>query len=190
MSRSLGDELTTFMNFTRSMVRIKRGFYQCIRLIVPQGKVVRVSPHEVDFSSSTGAKRIHAFVRPFPKAKMYDAFLKEGGALDVFSTRNFDVHSQHRRLLSTGLSESWLKKSEHVLRERVALAVERIGQEMKEHGAADVMKWWLFFATDVIGELTFGDSFRMLEQGKVRFFFERERRNVYLPIWHALIHNL
>jgi cytochrome P450 len=129
---------------------------------------VRVSPHEVDFSSATGAKRIHAFVRPFPKAKMYDALTKDGGALDVFSTRDFDVHSKHRRLLSSGLSEGWLKKSEHVVRARATLAVERVGEEMKEHGAADVLKWCLFFATDVISELTFGDSFRMLEQGKVR----------------------
>jgi len=38
---------------------------------------------------------------------------------------------------------------------------------MKTRGAADVLKWWLFFSTDVIGELTFGDSFRMLEIGQV-----------------------
>jgi cytochrome P450 len=115
-----------------------------------------------------GAKRIHAFVRPFPKAKMYDAMTKGGGGLDVFSTRDLDVHSKLRRLLSSGLSEGWLKKSEDVIRKKATLTVERIGEEMKEHGAADVLKWWLFFATDVIGELTFGDSFRMLEQGKVR----------------------
>jgi hypothetical protein len=34
-----------------------------------------------------------------------------------------------------------------------------------------VLKWWTFFTTDVIGELTFGDSFRMLEQSKVKTFF-------------------
>jgi hypothetical protein len=32
---------------------------------------------------------------------------------------------------------------------------------------ADVFKWWLFMATDIIGELSFGESFRMLEAGKV-----------------------
>jgi cytochrome P450 len=136
------------------------------------GKAVRISPHEVNFSSLTAAKRIHAFVRPFPKARLYDALAKGGGAEDVLSTRDFDVHARHRRLLASGLSETWLKKAEHILRERATLAVERIGQEMKQHDAADVMKWWLFFATDVIGELTFGDSFRMLEQGKVRLHSE------------------
>jgi hypothetical protein len=31
---------------------------------------------------------------------------------------------------------------------------------------SDVFKWNLFLATDVIGELAFGESFRMLQFGK------------------------
>ena len=57
------------------------------------------------------------------------------------------------------------------MKARADLAVEKISLEMQERGAADVLKWWTFFTTDVIGELTFGDSFRMLEQSKVKTFF-------------------
>jgi hypothetical protein len=39
--------------------------------------------------------------------------------------------------------------------------------EMRVSGREDVFKWWLFMATDIIGELSFGESFRMLEAGKV-----------------------
>ena len=42
-----------------------------------------------------------------------------------------------------------------------------MAEEMKTRGAADVFKWSLFMAADVIGELTFGESFRMLELGMV-----------------------
>lgn len=38
---------------------------------------------------------------------------------------------------------------------------------MKSRGAADIYKWWKFMTADLIGELTFGDSFRMLELGEV-----------------------
>lgn len=38
---------------------------------------------------------------------------------------------------------------------------------MEARGAADVFKWWFFMATDIIGELTFGESFRTLEHGQV-----------------------
>ncbi|KAF2821094.1 cytochrome protein [Ophiobolus disseminans] len=132
------------------------------------GKVVRISPSEVDFASISGAKRVHAFVRPFPKARMYDTFRSANGAVNVFGTRDVDVHARHRRLLSSAISEASLKNVEHIVHQRAELAVEKIGLETKQGGAADVMKWWLYFSTDVIGELTFGDSFRMLEQGKVR----------------------
>lgn len=46
------------------------------------------------------------------------------------------------------------------------LAIQRIGQEMATRGCADVFKWWLFMATDVIGQLSFGESFNMLERGE------------------------
>jgi cytochrome P450 len=128
---------------------------------------VRVSPNEVDFSSVSGAKRIHAFTRPLLKTRMYDLMANMKGTANVFSTRDIDVHGRHRRLFSSAISESSLKKVEHVIHQRASLAVEKIGLEMKNNGAADVMKWWLFYSTDVIGELTFGESFHMLEQGKV-----------------------
>lgn len=38
---------------------------------------------------------------------------------------------------------------------------------MKEQVKADVMKWRMFYSTDVLELLKFGDSFRMLEQSKV-----------------------
>jgi cytochrome P450 len=133
----------------------------------PTGNVARLSPHIVDFSSISAAKRIHAFTRPLLKAKMYDIFKNSNGARSTFDVRDPEAHARHRRLLTSAMSEASLKTVESVVHERAALAVQRIGEETKKEGSADVMKWWMFFSTDVIGELTFGDSFRMLEQGKV-----------------------
>ena len=56
------------------------------------------------------------------------------------------------------------------------MAVNKITMDLTAHGTTDVFKWWLFMATDVIGELTFGDSFRMLEIGKVCGGHELEKR--------------
>jgi len=39
--------------------------------------------------------------------------------------------------------------------------------ELKSRGVMDVFKWWFYMATDVIGELSFGESFRMLDSGEV-----------------------
>ena len=50
----------------------------------------------------------------------------------------------------------------------VQLAIDQMSCEMKAKGAVDVFKWWLFMATDIIGELSFGESFRILEKGEVK----------------------
>jgi cytochrome P450 len=86
---------------------------------------------------------------------------------NVFNTRNIPVHRRQRKLLSGAMSESSITTLLPIIRDRVALTIQKMGQEMKEHGAADVFKWWMFMTTDIVAQLTFGDSFRMLEQGKV-----------------------
>ncbi|KAF2183128.1 cytochrome protein [Zopfia rhizophila CBS 207.26] len=128
------------------------------------GPVVRICPDEVDFASTTAAKQIHAVSGGFMKAALY-THITSSKVPNVFSTLDPVYHSVHRRLLSGPMSESSLKLVEPVVRARSSLAIERIGGEMKKRGCADVLKWWVFMATDIIGELSFGDSFRMLEQG-------------------------
>jgi len=88
--------------------------------------------------------------------------------VNVFNTNDIEFHRRHRRLLAGPMSESSLKTVEPFVREKAELAMQRIGEEMASRGVADMFKWSLFFATDVIGELTFGESFRMLDICKVR----------------------
>jgi cytochrome P450 len=77
-------------------------------------------------------------------------------------------HSARRRLLSAPMSDSSLKSMEPLINEKVTLAIQRMKEEIGRRGSADIFKWWLFMASDVIGQLTFGDSFKNLEQGVVR----------------------
>ena len=70
-------------------------------------------------------------------------------------------------MLGGPLSESSLKVWTERVHEQVSLTIDRMEEEMKTRGAADIVKWWFFMATDIIGELTFGDSFHMLETGEV-----------------------
>ncbi|KAF2734672.1 cytochrome protein [Polyplosphaeria fusca] len=125
-----------------------------------------LSHSEVDFASVSAAKQIHSFRTPFPKTQYYANLSIGMGAANVFTTTNLAYHGFLRRLLFPPMSESTLKTYEPIVDGRVRLAVQRMAEEMKKRGAADVFKWWLFLATDTIGELAFGDSFRMLEQGR------------------------
>ncbi|MBE3046281.1 cytochrome P450 [Candidatus Bathyarchaeota archaeon] len=118
-------------------------------------------------SELSAVRSIHSVKAGYLKSPFY---LKLTGRsiASVFSTTDVEYHRRHRRLLSMPLSESALKTVEPIVRSKASLAVQRISEEMNSRGAADVFKWFLFYSTDVIGELSFGQSFRMLEIGMVR----------------------
>ncbi|RYP59875.1 hypothetical protein DL770_010126 [Monosporascus sp. CRB-9-2] len=129
------------------------------------GPVVRIRPYWVDTMNPEDTQTIYRIKSEFKKSEAY-AVSPELIPLDLFNVRDVDVHRRWRRLLSHPLSESGLKDVLPQVEANVRLAIKQIGQEMKLKGAADVYKWWMCMTTDVIGELTFGESFRMLQTGK------------------------
>jgi cytochrome P450 len=130
------------------------------------GPVVRVSTNFVNVADLKGAQRIHRIRGEFLKSPWYQN-IAGPDRLNVFNTQDIDEHRRLRRLLSGPMSESNLKTLIPQVENKVRLAIDRMVEETKSRGVADVAKWWMFMATDVIGELTFGESFRMLEYGKV-----------------------
>ena len=95
----------------------------------------------------------------------------------MFTTTDFKFHAARRRLLASPISDSSLSYLVPQISNRVEYTIERIAEEIDNRGAADIFKWWLFMATDIIGELSFGESFRMLEAGKVSFNTHSSRKS-------------
>ena len=126
---------------------------------------MRVGTNNVDVADLEGVQRIHRIQGEFLKSSWYTTLLP--GINNIFNARNKDVHRRFRRLLSSPMSESCLKSMHPQIEAKVHLAIQRMREEMETRGCADIAKWWIFMATDVIGELTFGESFRMLEFGRV-----------------------
>lgn len=126
---------------------------------------MRIGPDEVDVADIGAVKRIHRVKTDFHKTDAYKGvgINKE----NVVSTQNIELHRRHRKLLAQPISENGLKAMHPQIEQKVRLAIEKMTQEMKTRGAVDVYKWWLFMATDVIGQLTFDESFHALERGKV-----------------------
>jgi cytochrome P450 len=91
-------------------------------------------------------------------------------------------HAHRRRLLGPCFAEASLNSLEPAVFERAKLAIDKIGHDLETTGKADILKWWTLFAMDVISELCFGESFRMLDQGKVR----SEQRSLFTPISFTL----
>ncbi|KAI1339775.1 cytochrome P450 [Xylariaceae sp. FL0016] len=164
------------------------------RLHEKYGPVVRISSYQVDVSDGESAKQIHRVKADYLKTSFYGGGPKN--KINIFNTRDVAVHSRHRKLLSQPLSERGLKDMVPQVEAKARLAVEKMSEEMKLRGAADVCNWWMFFTTDVIGQLSFGDSFRMLESGKKNTYIEDLERvglSIVLsaafpkPIFHLLL---
>ncbi|KAI0834222.1 cytochrome P450 [Hypoxylon sp. FL0890] len=125
------------------------------------GPVVRISPTEVSLQDPSATNQIYSIKNEFRKSEWYNYFQPD--FMNIFSTLDLDFHRRHRRLLASELSETGLNVHKPVVESKVRLAIERMAEEMEERGATDIYRWTLYMATDVIGELSFGSSFRMLE---------------------------
>ncbi|QGI68497.1 related to benzoate 4-monooxygenase cytochrome P450 [Fusarium fujikuroi] len=134
------------------------------------GPVVRVGPHEVDISEITAVKEIHRVKDGYRKAPFYQNLVPN--TKNLFNTLDVEFHRHHRRLLSSPLSESSLKSVKPTVDACVKMAIGSMKREMDERGAADVAKFWLFMATDIIVDLSFGESFGILKQGKKNQYIE------------------
>lgn len=131
------------------------------------GPVVRVSPEEVDICDVDAVKVIHRARGGYLKLARFYRTLS--AVETVFSTTDPAFHSAHRRLLANPISDSFLTRFEPLISDRVHLAVNRMSNELESRGVMDVFKWWFYMTTDVIGELSFGESFRMLDSGEVSY---------------------
>ncbi|KAH6660901.1 cytochrome protein [Truncatella angustata] len=128
------------------------------------GPIVRVSPYESSVQDVAATQQMYRTKGEFLKSNFYDHI--GVGVVSVFTTRSVDIHRRQRRLLSGEISESGLNKHIPVVESKIRLTIERMREEMQQRHTTDIFHWFLSMATDVIGELSFGESFRMLESGE------------------------
>ncbi|KAM3068116.1 hypothetical protein ACMFMG_011165 [Clarireedia jacksonii] len=134
------------------------------------GPVVLIAPAEVAVSSLSGFRKIHNFAKPFLKSPWYEAFAS--GSEGIFAFIDPKKHSTRRKLLSHAMSKSYLKTNwEADVRKKVEVAVQKIRRDALQ-GEADLLKWFTYMATDVMGNLAFGESFNALETEKKTQYIE------------------
>ncbi|KAK5000299.1 hypothetical protein LTR66_000831 [Elasticomyces elasticus] len=129
------------------------------------GPVVRLTPTEVGIADVESFQQIHKVGTRFLKSDWYQRlanFPKPG----IFTMVDAKEHGYRRRLLSRPFSRTHLVEHwELVVKAKAELCIAKIKAEAKE-GKADVFKWWMLLASDIIGHISFGESFHMLEMGE------------------------
>ncbi len=130
------------------------------------GPIVRLTPEEVAVADVGAFAQIHKIGSGFNKSPWYDTITPDRSP-GIFTMRDPHRHSARRRLFAQPFSNSALMRNwGSEIRSKVEMAVSRMRQDAVA-GEADVFRWWTLMATDLITHLCFGESFRMVEQGKV-----------------------
>ncbi|KAK8080041.1 Cytochrome P450 monooxygenase azaI [Apiospora hydei] len=127
------------------------------------GPIVRTSPHEVSVKDVASMQRMYSVKGEFPKTKWYQQLVN---VVSVFSTSNIALHRRYRRLLSGAMSETGLLRHKQTIEGKVRMAIQRMGEETQRHGVTDILFWSMCMTTDIIAELSFGQSFNQLETGE------------------------
>ncbi|KAL3952158.1 cytochrome P450-like protein [Purpureocillium lilacinum] len=142
------------------------------------GKIVRFGPNSLSFNSNQALKEIYGFRSNVRKAEFYNAFVHP--AANTHNTRDKEVHARKRRVLSHAFSDSAMKEMQRYILGNVRTFCEQVG--IVDGGAVaenkgwtkprDMSHWCNYLAMDILGDLSFGKAFHMLEKPDNRFALE------------------
>ncbi len=135
------------------------------------GPIVRLSPNELSFTHSDAWENIyghHLGSPSFPKDPLWHR-TQVNGVRSILSANDAD-HARIRRLLVHGFSDKALREQEPLIHSYVELFINRLLQQTADAplGTAtiNIAQWFNFITFDIIGHLSFGESFHCLETSR------------------------
>ncbi|KAH8894276.1 isotrichodermin C-15 hydroxylase [Thozetella sp. PMI_491] len=140
------------------------------------GPVVRIAPDSLSYTCSQAWTDIYGLKQSdkrgnLPKDPKF--YLKPPGCIDTISTADDANHRRLRRLQAHAFSEKALAMQESYLQQHTDQLISRLRHEAHQSkGVVDFVKWVNLLTTDLIGDLSFGESFGGLNSGKLHPWLE------------------
>ncbi|KAL2062039.1 hypothetical protein VTL71DRAFT_6305 [Oculimacula yallundae] len=126
------------------------------------GDVVRIAPNELSYTNPTAWKDVYANRQGKPEMGKYLIVYNKHQGNQIAIADRID-HSRFRKNLSYGFSDTSLRDQEPLLMSYVNLLLQRIEQASSGgEKAIDMCEWYNYTTFDIIGHLTFGESFDCL----------------------------
>ncbi|RMZ81755.1 hypothetical protein DV738_g1981, partial [Chaetothyriales sp. CBS 135597] len=122
---------------------------------------LRIGPHDVIFNSAPAWQDIygHGHTPQLPKS-LFRTQPKETHHIIFSDDAN---HTRFRRTLAHAFSEKSLREQEPLLQKYVNLFIERLGDMADKGTPINMTAWYNYITFDIIGDLSFGQSFGCLE---------------------------
>jgi len=127
------------------------------------GPWVRISPTEISTCDSEAIVPIYGVKSKFTKTEFYTYQLR--GIPELFTMSDRQQHAKRRRELAHLFSMSTVTEYESVIAKQVKQCMDFIGAEGRADKVSNLYDWWHYLSMDIICELSFGMTFKMLENG-------------------------
>ena len=140
------------------------------------GDIVRIAPDELSFTKDSAWRDIYAYRaghQNFPKSYLWNTIPSLGKRgppkkPDHILNASDADHSRIRKLFSHSFSDKALAEQEPLVQSYVDLLIKQLRKQMelsKDH-AFNLSAWYSFTTFDIIGDLSFGESFDCLKDAK------------------------
>ncbi|KAF3912847.1 hypothetical protein AA313_de0203879 [Arthrobotrys entomopaga] len=106
-------------------------------------------------------------IAPFVKGQAYLAL----DDLHKKYVTDHDIYKRRRKAYGSAFTTAHLSQLEPVVHKHVSKTVQKIKEEMDNGGTPEILTWYQRMVTDVIGEISFGSDFGMVDSQKVRAQF-------------------
>ncbi|KAL3426506.1 averantin oxidoreductase [Phlyctema vagabunda] len=138
------------------------------------GPVVRVSPEELAFVRPSAFKDIYGHKKAGqPELAKDKKYYSAMGEPTLLNSPDMAYHSHLRRMLAPGFSDSSLRKQEAVIQEYLKILIKKLEEQSRSgHGTTDLVQWFNFYVFDVIGYLTYGETFDCLNSEKLHTWIQ------------------
>ncbi|KAH8817137.1 cytochrome P450 [Xylogone sp. PMI_703] len=141
------------------------------------GDFVRYGPNRMLINTATGLKDIYGINKNVVKSQGYNAMIHR--VPSVLTIRNKKEHSDRRRLIGEGLSDSAIRTYESTIRSHIDHLVEVIAPNAGEETVMKQEKAWSmsrnmaklcnYLAFDIMADVVFGMRYNLLGTTKYRF---------------------
>ncbi|KAI1376450.1 cytochrome P450 [Hypoxylon crocopeplum] len=154
------------------------------------GDVVRIAPNELSFATVQAHRDIYSTPtkskKPFVKC---GKFYNNGDVTNIFYELDPVEHGKMRKMLAPGFSGSSMKRHEHIIHQYVDMFVQKIGEicTARRGQGIDVIEAIPWLSFDVMGELTFGESFDAVARGETHFWISLLNDSAHAAILPSFI---
>ncbi|KAB5513263.1 cytochrome P450 [Coniochaeta sp. 2T2.1] len=137
------------------------------------GPVVRLSPNELAFNSAQAFTDVYghrAGRLDLEKDPIHVGAIDPVPGVSTISMADRDNHARQRKALSHGFSKKALWEQEALIQGFIDLFMDKIHEFSQANEVIDIVKWYNLLTFDIIGDLSFGESFGCLDRGDFHFW--------------------